>query len=419
MTQILVFAGGSRGDIQPYLALSVGLARAGRQVTLLVTADVPPTADTAGVRIVSAAADGSDATVAVAGRLVEQGRLIAALRATGAGARSLALTLARTALPYAEQADLLVAGLGGLFTARLLTQQLGRRFLPALLMPLTATAERPSLLLPVPRLPGSLNRLTHRLTQRLLWFSLFRDSDRLVRRELFGLPPARAAEQCALFEGTAGLLYGFSPQVVPQAADWPSGVAVTGTWQLPMDAEPPLPESVERFLAAGTPPLVIGFGSMRNRDPQAVAAMVISALRRHGRRGILLSGWGGLRADALPDDLLLIEQASHRRLLPQAAAVVHHGGAGTTMAGLGAGIPNLVVPFFGDQPYWARRVHELGAGPPPLPRQRLSVERLTSAFDRLLHDDRMRTRARQLGAAMQQEDGTARAAALLSAAAEN
>jgi sterol 3beta-glucosyltransferase len=417
MARLLLFAGGSRGDVQPYLALSVGLARAGHQVTLLVSAEVPPTADLSGVRVVTAA-EGSAATAAVAGRLIEQGRLIAALRATGEGARSLALTTARSALPYAEQADLLVAGLGGLYAAQLLAQQLGRRFMPALLMPLSVTAERPSLLLPVPRLPGSLNRLTHRLTQRLLWFSLFRDSDRLVRRELFGLPPAHAAEQCALFDGSDGLLYGFSPQVVPPAADWPSTIAVTGAWQLPIDAEPPLPDAVERFLAAGPPPLVIGFGSMRNRDPRAVAEMVISALRRHGRRGILLSGWGGLRADALPDDLLLIDQVPHRRLLPRAAAVVHHGGAGTTMAGLSAGIPNLVVPFFGDQPYWARRVHELGVGPPPLARQRLSTERLTSAFDRLLHDQPMRERARQLGAAIQQEDGVGRAVELLTVAAE-
>ena len=136
MARLLLFAGGSRGDVQPYLALSVGLARAGHQVTLLVSAEVPPTADLSGVRVVTAA-EGSAATAAVAGRLIEQGRLIAALRATGEGARSLALTTARSALPYAEQADLLVAGLGGLYAAQLLAQQLGRRFMPALLMPLS------------------------------------------------------------------------------------------------------------------------------------------------------------------------------------------------------------------------------------------------------------------------------------------
>ena len=167
------------------------------------------------------------------------------------------------------------------------------------------------------------------------------------------------------------------------------------------------------FLEAGSPPVYIGFGSMSSREPEATTRLVIEALRRVGQRAILLSGWGGLQKTDLPDMVFMGESLPHAWLFPRVAAVVHHGGAGTTAAGLRAGVPSITVPFFGDQPFWGRRIAELGVGPEPIPRRRLTVERLASAIQQAVGDDGMRLRAAKLGARIRAEDGIAGAVEII------
>src|SRR5205807_2467372 len=148
-----------------------------------------------------------------------------------------------------------------------------------------------------------------------------------------------------------------------------------------------------------------GFGSMTARDPAELAVVVVEALRRAGRRGVLQAGWAGLDAPALGDDALAIGEAPHEWLFPRVAAVVHHGGAGTTGAGLRAGRPSVLVPFFADQPFWGWRVAALGAGPAPVPRGEMRAERLAAAIRAATEDERIRQRAEALGAAIRAEDG--------------
>jgi UDP:flavonoid glycosyltransferase YjiC (YdhE family) len=163
------------------------------------------------------------------------------------------------------------------------------------------------------------------------------------------------------------------------------------------------------FLAAGAPPVYIGFGSMANRSPQKVAHLVPEALELSGQRGILAAGWGGLAQANLPDHIFALDAIPHAWLFPRVAAVVHHGGAGTTAAGFRAGVPSILVPFTGDQPFWARRVTELGVGPQPIPRRKLTAERLASAIAAATTDQNMRARAAALGERIRAEDGVARA----------
>jgi UDP:flavonoid glycosyltransferase YjiC (YdhE family) len=163
------------------------------------------------------------------------------------------------------------------------------------------------------------------------------------------------------------------------------------------------------FLQSGPPPVYIGFGSMAGRDPERRAEIALEALKRSGQRGVLLTGWGGLQPRDLPDDVYAVDSVPHDWLFPQMAAVVHHGGAGTTAAGLRAGTPTVIVPFFGDQPFWGRRVAELGVGPAPIPQKQLSVERLAAAIRTAAGDPAMRARAQELGRRIRQEDGVARA----------
>jgi UDP:flavonoid glycosyltransferase YjiC (YdhE family) len=166
------------------------------------------------------------------------------------------------------------------------------------------------------------------------------------------------------------------------------------------------------FLAAGLPPVYIGFGSMTARDPRELTNIAVEALRAAGQRGVLLSGWAGLGTDSeVPDHVCVVTDVPHAWLFPRVAAVVHHGGAGTTAAGLRAGVPTIVTPVGGDQPFWGARVARLGAGPPPIPPRELTAARLAAAIRTATADVGMRRRAAALGERIRAEDGVGGAVA--------
>jgi sterol 3beta-glucosyltransferase len=206
-------------------------------------------------------------------------------------------------------------------------------------------------------------------------------------------------------------LYGFSPSVIPKPSDW-HNTEVTGYWFLDAATDWVPPADLMAFLQAGPPPVYIGFGSMGSRKPEETADLVLQAIARTGQRAILLSGWGGLSKADLPETVFMVESVPHSWLFSQVAAVVHHGGAGTTAAGLRAGVPSIVIPFFGDQPFWGQRVAKLGVGPEPIPRKQLTVERLAQAIRTAVTDRGMIRRAADLGAKIQAEDGVANAVAI-------
>ncbi len=173
------------------------------------------------------------------------------------------------------------------------------------------------------------------------------------------------------------------------------------------------PQALVEFLQAGPPPVYVGFGSMSNSKPEETTRLVLEALAKTHQRGIILSGWGGMHANDLPDSVFMLESVPFSWLFPRMAAVVHHGGAGTTAAGLRAGVPSIVIPFFADQPFWGRRVAELGVGPTPIPLTKLTVDRLSQAIQTAVSDTAMRQRGAELGAKIQAEDGIANAVAIL------
>jgi sterol 3beta-glucosyltransferase len=148
---------------------------------------------------------------------------------------------------------------------------------------------------------------------------------------------------------------------------------------------------------------------MVNRKPEETTDLVLQALARTGQRGVLSSGWGGLKKEDLPETVFMIGSVPHSWLFPQMAAVVHHGGVGTTAAGLRAGIPAIVTPYFGDQPFWGQRVYELGVGPKPIPRQRITVDRLAESIRYAVSNTAMREKAARLGELIRAEKGIARA----------
>src|SRR5690606_8488822 len=152
------------------------------------------------------------------------------------------------------------------------------------------------------------------------------------------------------------------------------------------------------------PPVYVGFGSMASTDPERMTEIVLSAIKRSGQRAIFLTGWGGLSQSDLPDDVFKIESAPHDWLFPRMAAIVHHGGAGTTAASLRSGKPTIVLPFFGDQPFWGQRVEKLGVGR-QIERKKLTAETLAQAIAMATGDITLRERAAALGERIRAEDG--------------
>jgi len=157
----------------------------------------------------------------------------------------------------------------------------------------------------------------------------------------------------------------------------------------------------QAFSGALLPKLPSWLGGSLNRMSHHLTRQIVW-------RAIMLSGWSGLRKSDLPDSVFMVDSVPHSRFLPRVEAVIHHGGAGTTAAGLRAGVPSVIIPFHGDQPFWGQRIAELGVGPVPIPRRRLSVERLAQAIEEAVTDQTMRQRAADLGSKIRAEDGIAR-----------
>jgi sterol 3beta-glucosyltransferase len=241
-----------------------------------------------------------------------------------------------------------------------------------------------------------------------IWRRL-RPTTNTVRRDVLGLPPLRVLEPFrALERARVPALDAYSPSVVTRPPDWGRWIHVTGYWFLDAGAWTP-PRELADFLDTGPPPVFVGFGSTPFPAPEAATDVVIEALARAGRRGVVVAGGSGLATGRLADHVLGIEAVPHDWLFPRVSAAVHHGGAGVTGAALRAGLPSVVVPVFADQPFWARRVFDLGAGPRPIPARRLTPEALAGAIRRALGDDAIRRRAAAIGRRIRAEDGVARA----------
>ncbi|MBN2004793.1 MAG: glycosyltransferase family 1 protein [Anaerolineae bacterium] len=232
------------------------------------------------------------------------------------------------------------------------------------------------------------------------------------RKRVLGLPAIRAVKGDLKDYAALGvpMLYAYSPAVFPKPVEWLDTAHVVGYWFLDRPADwAPSPELVD-FLAAGPPPVYAGFGSVSYHDMQKMTDVVVAALAQTHQRGILAAGWSNLgQRPALSSDFLAIEGAPHDWLFPQVAAAIHHGGAGTTAIALRSGIPNIIVPFAFDNPFWAWRIEALGLGVPGIPPQDLTTERLAEALTAVLHDEPMRARREEMSRRLQAEDGVARA----------
>ncbi|MDX2008193.1 MAG: glycosyltransferase [Meiothermus sp.] len=410
-----IIALGSQGDVQPYVALGKGLLDAGHRVRLITHENYAGLVEGQGLEFWPVQGNVQEITESPELKaLIEKGNFIAIQRFAAKASQEAALSWASEGLRACEDMDVLVAGVGGLYVALGLAEKLNLPLIQAYVFPFTPTSAFAGILFPrwAGRLGGAVNRLTHQLVRQALW-QTSRTGDNAVREQVLGLPKAPfLGPYNSPVLGRHPAIYGFSPSVIPKPADWQSA-EVTGYWFLEAAPNWTPPKALVDFLEAGPPPVYVGFGSMAHRDPEATAELVLEALRPTRQRAVMQSGWGGLKKADLPEHVFALESAPHTWLFPRMAAVVHHGGAGTTAAGLRAGVPSVIVPFFGDQPYWGEVVAGIGAGPRPIPRKRLSSEGLARAISETLNNPQMRQKAAQLGQQIRAEDGLGKAVRLI------
>jgi sterol 3beta-glucosyltransferase len=211
------------------------------------------------------------------------------------------------------------------------------------------------------------------------------------------------------------VVYGYSRHLAPLPGTALAAAldsAVTGFWFLPHVPAWQPDATLAAFLAAGPPPIYVGFGSnLTGSTPDALSACYREALTRTGSRGIFFGGWGDFANIPLPPTMLRVASVPHDWLFARVAAVVHHGGAGSTSAAVAAGVPSVAMPFLGDQFFWARQLHALGCGPAPLVRQGLTTDHLTATISDLVANPLYRANARSLGTQLRAEHGAAAAAA--------
>jgi len=250
-------------------------------------------------------------------------------------------------------------------------------------------------------LPGY-NALSYRLAEQLMW-SGFRRAVNRWRQEALGLAARPFLGDFGQIAQMPTLL-GFSEAIVPRPPEWGPNVHYTGYWR-PEEPEWSPPESLVNFLAAGSAPIFVGFGSMPVRNPQEVTQVVLQAMQQTGQRAVLQAGWAGIGQTGLPDNVFLLDYAPYSWLFPKMAAVIHHGGSGTTGFGFWAGVPTILTPFLFDQFYWGRRIEALGIGPAPIPQKKLTVEKLVTAIETAVSNQGMRQRAAEIGQIIRQEDG--------------
>ena len=417
--RIVIVTIGTRGDVQPYIALAQGLRAAGHSVAICTHATFRGFVESYRIDFAPLAGDIRALLTSDAGRsLLAQHNPIAAVRQLHALAAPLLREVMADIIAATAGAGLILGSTLGYLNAVTAAQVHAAPLILAGLQPFTPTAAFPSALLAPSsrRTPGSglYNRLTHHASYRLLQLVSTRLANRF-RRELTGLPPLRYADVFGeLIAQRRPVIYGVSEHLLPRPADYGPQIAFTGFWFLDQATGWQPPAALEAFLAAGAPPVYIGFGSMSDRDPAHLARIAVEALQRSGQRGILASGWEGLAAQQLPPDILRIDGAPHDWLFPQVALVVHHGGVGTTAASLRAGVPQIVVPFSADQPLWAAQVHRRGVGAPPIPRRRLDVGTLAEAMLAVRDDEVLHQRAGIIAVAVRQEDGVGRAVEIVS-----
>ncbi len=407
---ITLLSYGSRGDVQPMAALALGLQAAGHRVHLAAPQRFADFIQTLGIAYDPLPGDPAE----ISRQLNAAGtNPLSAMRVLQSYTNAILDDLILAALQACATADCIVHSF--LFTAGAHAYAFARGIpdVSIQLFPMFA----PTRAFPNPTMsripPGALSALSHRFSTWGYWQSL-----RYTLRRWKNPDPQRIPLKLHWpFDPHPGpvtpLIFAFSPSVVPRPADWAAAhIHIPGYFFLDTPSSYRPPAALHTFLESGPAPLCVSFGSMLAEKAQALRAQVLQALAQTDQRAVLLSGWDTPAQTGMNGNIFQSDSIPHDWLLPRCSAVLHHGGAGTTAAGLRAGIPAIVVPHMGDQPFWGQRVAALGVGPQPITLKRVDAERLAQAILQTQNAE-MRARAQTLGTHLRAESGVRTAVELI------
>ncbi|NDL56661.1 glycosyltransferase [Phytoactinopolyspora mesophila] len=260
-------------------------------------------------------------------------------------------------------------------------------------------------------LPAALNHISYLATR--IWFRIHFGGtsglDKVTRRRLRG---GRSNVLRKPDGRPATILQAFSTHMLPSPLNYPSWVHTTGFWFSPATRRFTPPRALSKFLETDKPVVYVGFGSSIGIDPVRQGRIIRQAIRLAGVRAVVVSGWGGIEPES-DEDTLPLKNLPFDWLFPRMAAIVHHGGVGTTGSALASGRPQVVCPFYIDQPFLARRMHASGVAPEPLPQIHLTPDRLAIAIRVAVESRRLNRRAKHLGRLVRDENGVAAATRIL------
>jgi UDP:flavonoid glycosyltransferase YjiC (YdhE family) len=402
-TGITIVAGGTRGDVQPLIALASGLLAANMPTHLITRQPFAALAQQYHVPTTLIQHDPVDLLQSSAGEAAltyHRGPLTSA-RATLRylrQARPVFAQMLRETWEACQNSTALVVTLPTTW-AEQIAEVRDIPVVRAFFQPLGPTSVFPSPLLPFGRSLGpGLNRASHRLVQLSLWAPWYTELNQW-RKHFLGLPalawhgpPRQAWPE----------LYAFSPLVVPRPPDWATNQTITGYWWLPPDPSWQPPPQLVEWLAHGPPAIYIGFGSSGAHIDAQLLGQLQTVLNRVGVRAIL----GGVDPNfPLSDRCYVANSIHHDWLFSQLKTIVHHGGAGTTATALKAGVPQIVLPVGVDHAFWGQRIAALGVGPEPIAMRNFAIEPLVSALQECLDKRSFTTRAHQMASVVRNEQG--------------
>jgi sterol 3beta-glucosyltransferase len=402
---------GTRGDAQPFVAVGKALKAMGHRVSLVTHEDHRGLAEAHGLELRPVCGSFRELLETPEGKrwITSSDKPREYLRAIEALFKPLADRWA--AELEAALAGVDVAGMMWMLPQAMIAAE--RLRIPfAVLTPYPVVPTGAYGMVEVPRIPVItpwLLRALGRVLPRLLWKRVYREQAERYR-STHHMPQLRDTMWSKIVDDGVGHVHMYSGEVSPRPEDWPRCAEVTGYCFLDAPQTWSPPAKLTQFLAAGPPPVYVGFGSMTGMDPEVLATLTREALQLSKQRAVIGMGWGGLAKIVADKDVLVIDDAPHDWLFPQMAAVVHHGGAGTLAAALRAGKPSVITPFFGDQPLWARFAAQLGVATPPILKRKLTAERLGDAIRQAVSDKELARRASEIGVRLRAENGATRTA---------
>jgi sterol 3beta-glucosyltransferase len=408
---ITIFVYGTWGDIRPHVVLGMALQRAGHTVQVVASPGYEAWVRARGLGYYPLSYDVNTFARENAA-LMDEG-IVRQLQIVRTQLNPIFIQMGLEVLEATHSSDVLMTVE---FGAALLFDVLKVNKLKTILInpaPINPTREFATAMPPAPSwfpFPQWYNRMSYTMLQRITWSTLSGARNELAAKHL-KVPKSKFSDYTSMLANTPALTT-VSRHVVQRPTDWADHFQVTG-YLFDDDPDWTPPQDLSDFLAAGEAPVYIGFGSMPDSKPEATTRTIIDAVQQTGKRAVILTGWAGLGAENVPNNIHILKYAPHCWLFPKMAAVVHHGGAGTTASGFRAGVPTVIVPHNGDQPYWGRRAKQLGIGTAPIPRKKLTADKLVTAIREATGDSDMQERAAELGAKIAVEDGVTAATELV------